>query len=70
MKKIKLKLSEFINPELLSVEAMKSLQGGGDACLIGEFCQVDGWIGQCQSVNGYCTCATPGGYGSTINCFE
>lgn len=67
MKKIKLKISELTNPELLSVETMKMLQGGNH-CHVGG-CSAGGQYGLCVDVNGYCTCWVEGGYGSTPDCW-
>jgi hypothetical protein len=69
MKKIKLKISELTNPELLSVETMKSLQGGA-ACYTGT-CYADGYSGFCEAHSGgeLCQCKTENGTANIFECY-
>lgn len=69
MKKIKLRISELTNPELLSSEAMKGLRGGG-TCYTGT-CYVEDKSGTCVSTVGdLCACKTgEGEYGAVLACY-
>lgn len=69
MKKIKLRISELTNPELLSAETMKTLQGGA-VCSSGTCYDQDGHMGTCGAQQELCACYVSGiGYGSVYECY-
>lgn len=66
MKKIKLKLNELTNPQVLSNEQMKTVTGGG-FCYTGMSCEFGGTCYSTPAGNN-CVCGSEWGYGQSAWC--